>query len=111
MLVAAPGTGLTSCEALGKNFGKNIAVARSKQGMTTHGTHVERSAESSRLPADVVAWRVRRLREAGFSVALTQALAVQRVDLHALLQLVDASCPPELAARILSPVDEARTAW
>ncbi|WP_344257069.1 hypothetical protein [Terrabacter carboxydivorans] len=29
-----------------------------------------------------------------------------RVDLHALLELVDAGCPPELAARILSPLDE-----
>jgi hypothetical protein len=107
VLVAAPGTGLTWGELLGKN----IAVSRNKQGMTTHGTHLERCADSSGLPADVVAWRARRLREAGFSVALTEALLVQRVDLHALLQLVDASCPPELAARILSPVDDIRTAW
>ena len=107
MLVAAPGAGLTCGELLGKN----IAVAGHKQGMTTHGTHLEGRADSSGLPADVIAWRARRLREAGFSVALTEALAVQRVDLHALLQLVDASCPPELAARILSPVDDTRTAW
>jgi hypothetical protein len=26
------------------------------------------------------------------------------VDVHALLQLVDRGCPPELAARILSPI-------
>jgi hypothetical protein len=26
------------------------------------------------------------------------------IDLHALLELVDRGCPPELAARILSPV-------
>lgn len=56
-------------------------------------------------PVDVVAWRACRLREAGFSPALAEDLATQRVDLHALLQLVDAGCPPELAARILSPVD------
>lgn len=106
MLVAAPSRRLT----WGDLLGKNIAVACSKQGMTTNGTHLQGPAQSAGLPADVVAWRVRRLREAGFSVALTERLAVQRVDLHALLQLVDASCPPELAARILSPVDETRTA-
>lgn len=107
MLVAAPSRRLT----WGDLLGKNIAVACSKQGMTTtNGTHLEGPAPSAGLPADVVAWRVRRLREAGFSVALTERLAVQRVDLHALLQLVDASCPPELAARILSPVDDTRTA-
>ena len=54
---------------------------------------------------DVVAWRSCRLREVGFPPALATLLASQRVDLHALLQLVDAGCPPELAARILSPVD------
>lgn len=52
-----------------------------------------------------MAWRRCRLREAGFPNPLAAALASQRVDLHALLQLVDAGCPPELAARILSPDD------
>jgi hypothetical protein len=28
------------------------------------------------------------------------------VDLHALLDLVDKGCPPQLAARILAPLDE-----
>jgi hypothetical protein len=37
---------------------------------------------------------------------LAQSLANQPVDLHALLQLVDAGCPPDLAARILSPDDD-----
>jgi hypothetical protein len=41
--------------------------------------------------------------EYGFPPALADALARDRVDLHALLQLVDRGCPPELAARILSP--------
>jgi hypothetical protein len=56
-------------------------------------------------PLDVVEWRRCRLREAGFSGALAGSLSRQRVDLHALLELVDAGCPPELAARILAPVD------
>ena len=60
---------------------------------------------------DVVAWRAYRLREAGFPPALADALAAQHVDLHALLQLVYAGCPPELATRILSPADDTNVAW
>jgi len=57
-------------------------------------------------PLDVLEWRRCRLREAGFPAALARQLARQRVDLHALLELVDAGCPPEVAARILSPDDD-----
>ncbi|MEP6892392.1 MAG: hypothetical protein ABI927_01310 [Gaiellaceae bacterium] len=56
--------------------------------------------------SDVVAWRREQLAASGFSPGLGAALAGDwRVDLHALLQLVDRGCPPELAARILSPLD------
>lgn len=58
-------------------------------------------------PVDVVAWRRCRLLERGFAPALADTLAHQDVDLHRLLALVDAGCPPELAARILAPVDPA----
>jgi hypothetical protein len=58
---------------------------------------------------DVVAWRRRRLRTAGFSPALADAVAADcAMDLHALLELVDRGCPPDLAARILAPLDEDR---
>ena len=57
-------------------------------------------------PADIVEWRASRLRDGGFPADLAQALAVQAVDLHALLQLVDAGCRPDLAARILSPQED-----
>ncbi|WP_448624897.1 hypothetical protein [Geodermatophilus sp. URMC 64] len=54
----------------------------------------------------IVAWRRGRLLEAGFGFDLADALAGEfRVDLHALLELVERGCPPVLAARILSPVD------
>jgi hypothetical protein len=53
---------------------------------------------------DVVAWRRCRLLEAGFPETLAVRLANAAVDVHALLQLVDRGCPPELAARILAPV-------
>ena len=57
-------------------------------------------------PIDVRAWRRCRLLEAGFPDDLARMLAgTPSVDLHALLQLVDRGCPPELAARILSPFD------
>jgi len=56
-------------------------------------------------PVDVQAWRRCRLLEAGFPAALADAVAMDtRFDLHALLQLVDRGCPPELAVRILAPL-------
>lgn len=56
-------------------------------------------------PVDVTTWRLCRLLESGFPQGLAKRLATTRdVDIHALLQLVDRGCPPELAARILSPV-------
>jgi hypothetical protein len=56
-----------------------------------------------------VAWRVARLRESGFRRQLAQELAPDgRYDLDELLGLVDRGCPPELAARILAPLDAER---
>ena len=56
-------------------------------------------------PVDVVAWQLCRLLESGFREELAGDLASTRsVDIHALLQLVDRGCPPELAVRILSPI-------
>ena len=56
---------------------------------------------------EVVAWRRRQLVEAGFEQPLAAALAGDcRMDLHAILELVERGCPPELAARILSPLEE-----
>jgi hypothetical protein len=55
----------------------------------------------------VVAWRRRRLLDAGFGFDLAEELAADgRMDLHALLQLVERGCPPSLAARILSPAED-----
>ena len=54
-----------------------------------------------------MAWRRRRLLDAGFDDDLADALAAEyRVDLHAVLELVERGCPPVLAARILSPVED-----
>lgn len=51
-------------------------------------------------------WRRRKLIVAGFDVELATRLAGDgRVDVHALLLLLDRGCPPGLAARILAPLD------
>lgn len=50
-------------------------------------------------------WRRRRLVAAGFDAQLAAGLTSSGVDLHELLVLVDRGCPPELAARILAPLD------
>jgi hypothetical protein len=56
-----------------------------------------------------VRWRAQRLQSAGFPDELARRLAsADRIDLHELLELVDRGCPPDLAARILAPVDGER---
>ena len=50
-------------------------------------------------------WRRRRLMAAGFDAQLAVELADGDADLHELLVLVDGGCPPQLAARILAPLD------
>jgi hypothetical protein len=55
----------------------------------------------------LVAWRRRRLERAGFEAELADRLSSdRRFDLHAVLELVDRGCTPELAARILAPLDD-----
>jgi hypothetical protein len=57
----------------------------------------------------IVRWRTSHLRQAGFDPQLAEALARDcAYDLHAVLRLVDDGCPPELAARILAPLDRER---
>lgn len=58
-----------------------------------------------RVAPEIRAWRTGVLRQAGFERGLARRLAADvDVDLHDLLELVDAGCPPELAARILAPL-------
>jgi len=54
----------------------------------------------------VVAWRTERLRAAGLSPELARRIACDRgYDVHAVLELVDRGCSPELAARIMAPIE------
>ena len=69
-------------------------------------TPVPRNAIESPQADGVVLWRAGRLKEAGFSSELADALARDcAYDLHAVLGLVDRGCPPYLAVRILAPLD------
>jgi hypothetical protein len=55
--------------------------------------------------AGAAPWRRRLLERAGFAHSLAASLANdRRTDIHALLELIDRGCPPELAARIAAPL-------
>lgn len=58
------------------------------------------------VQANVTSWRRDRLVDAGFALPLASRLARDgRYDLHALIELVEHGCPPELALRILAPLE------
>jgi hypothetical protein len=58
--------------------------------------------------ADVAVWRERCLEAAGFDEATAVLVAGDcGFDVHGLITLVEAGCPPHLAVRILAPLDGA----
>ena len=58
-----------------------------------------------RIENRVIDWRVRRLELAGVPTMIAERLArTGEIDLHELLELMDRGCPPELAVRILAPI-------
>ena len=72
--------------------------------METH-TQIQNDAH------DVVTWRRDQLVLAGYPLPLAVRLANdQAFDLHALVGLAARGCPPDLAARILAPLEEASAA-
>jgi hypothetical protein len=63
----------------------------------------------------VVRWATTRLRDAGLGPELADTVArdaandlARILEVTAILELVDQGCPPELAVRILDPIDESR---
>ena len=56
---------------------------------------------------EVVRWRCEQLVEAGFALPLAARVSTDaRYDLHALVELVERGCQPDLAVRFLAPVEE-----
>ena len=56
--------------------------------------------------ADVNRWRREQLVLSGFSFPLADRVARDaRYDLHRLIELVEQGCPPDLAVRILAPLE------
>jgi hypothetical protein len=61
----------------------------------------------SRYTVHVREWRRERLRRAGLPPEAARKLADDpRLDLHALLELIERGCPSDVAARIVAPLDE-----
>jgi hypothetical protein len=53
----------------------------------------------------VAGWRREQLVASDFSLCLAAQIANDpRYDLHALIELVERGCPPDLAVRILAPL-------
>ena len=60
---------------------------------------------------EVVRWRCEQLVALGFADALAASVAQNaHYDLHALIELVERGCQPELAVRILAPLAEEHAA-
>ena len=61
---------------------------------------------SEREQDEVIAWRHAQLVHSGFAQRLAARVAHDgRYDLHRLIELVESGCPPELALRILAPLE------
>jgi hypothetical protein len=60
---------------------------------------------------NIVGWRRSQLADAGFSLPLAARIAGDaRYDLHALIEVTERGCAPELAVRILAPLEAEGTA-
>jgi hypothetical protein len=56
---------------------------------------------------EVARWRQELLTRSGFALSLATKIADDpHYDLHALIELVECGCRPDLAARILAPLEQ-----
>lgn len=92
-----------SPRALG--LSKTRDAADSKLGMETTPRSSVGPTPQAPVSSPVLEWRRRRLVASGFDEALAAQVASSRIDLHELLALLDAGCPPHLAVRILAPIE------
>ena len=71
-----------------------------------HKVDMRTTVPTTRKRDEVFAWRRAQLLRSGFSARLAARVAQDgRYDLHRLIELVERGCPPELALRILAPVE------
>lgn len=69
-------------------------------------SNAEQSKPSAR--GDLLSWRQLQLLRAGFDSDEASRLAADRaIDLHELIDLVERGCPPEVAKRIIWPLERA----
>lgn len=59
----------------------------------------------NRGPNRVVLWRREQLVRSGLPVSMATRAANADYDLHALTKLLGRGCPPDLAIRILAPIE------
>jgi hypothetical protein len=68
---------------------------------------VQARTTSESAGPEVTRWRREQLVDSGFPLPLAARLAKDaRYDLHALIGLVEGGCRPDLAVRVLAPLDE-----
>jgi hypothetical protein len=74
-------------------------------------SHDAASADAPPTPpaepgGDLTGWREQRLLRAGVEADLAAVIAADcAMDLHATIELIESGCPPNLAARIMAPLD------
>jgi len=67
---------------------------------------MQTTTKDTRVGHEVLRWRRGQLLRAGFALPLAAAIAADpQYDLHALIELVERGCGPELAVRIVAPLD------
>ena len=72
-----------------------------------HGADVRTGVPTEPGEDEVVGWRREQLLRSGFPWPLAARVAQDgRYDLHRLIELVERGCGPELALRILAPLDD-----
>jgi hypothetical protein len=109
VVAAAVLTARSSTASTEGTVGKTSGAHRRQPDMRTNHWLSSQTCRPGDSAVDVALWRRCRLLDSGFPEPLATRLANTRVDLHALLQLVDRGCPPELAARILEPIELTRS--
>ncbi len=71
-----------------------------------HQRDVRSETTQEREASHVAIWRREQLAQSGFPPPLAAPLAKDpRYDLHALIELAERGCPPEVAVRILAPLE------